>query len=62
VRLPVAEDSVTAIFAAVDAGQPPARLLLTSFAADAVHAAYDDRLRTWREWETYLPLGRPCLT
>jgi NAD(P)-dependent dehydrogenase (short-subunit alcohol dehydrogenase family) len=61
-RLPVADDSVTAIFAAVDAGQPPARLLLTSFAADAVHAAYDDRLRTWREWGTYLPLGRPCLT
>jgi NAD(P)-dependent dehydrogenase (short-subunit alcohol dehydrogenase family) len=61
-RLPVAEDSVTAIFAAVDAGQPPARLLLTRFAADAVPAAYHDRLRTRREWGTYLPLGGPCLT
>jgi len=50
-RLPVVEDSVAAIYAAVDAGQPPARLLLTSFAADAVHGAYDDRLRTWQEWE-----------
>jgi NAD(P)-dependent dehydrogenase (short-subunit alcohol dehydrogenase family) len=59
-RLPVAEDSATAIFAAVDAGQPPARLLLTSFAADAGHAAYHDRLRTWHEWGTYLPLGRPA--
>jgi NAD(P)-dependent dehydrogenase (short-subunit alcohol dehydrogenase family) len=61
-RLPVAEGSVTAILAAVDAGQPPARLLLTSFAADAVHAAYGGRLRTWRERGTHLPLGRPCLT
>jgi hypothetical protein len=46
-RLTVADDSVAAIYAAVDAGQPPARLLLTSFAADAC----DDRLRTWGEWE-----------
>ena len=50
-RLPAAEDSVTALFAAVDSDQPPARLLLTGMAYDTAQAAYQQRLTTWQAWE-----------
>ena len=42
----------TAIFAAVDADQPPLRLALGASAVAKFQAAYAARLRNWSEWET----------
>ncbi|TDC83575.1 SDR family NAD(P)-dependent oxidoreductase [Micromonospora sp. KC606] len=48
---PTAEDSVEALFQAVDAAEPPTRLLLASFGYDLVLAAHERRIATWRAWE-----------
>ncbi|WP_022821664.1 SDR family NAD(P)-dependent oxidoreductase [Hymenobacter norwichensis] len=41
-----------ALFAVVDAEQPPLRLFLGSHNLPAVRAAYAERLATWEAWET----------
>jgi NAD(P)-dependent dehydrogenase (short-subunit alcohol dehydrogenase family) len=41
-----------AVFAVVDADQPPARLVLHSTALDTVSSTVEQRLQTWRGWET----------
>jgi NADP-dependent 3-hydroxy acid dehydrogenase YdfG len=41
-----------AIFAVVDAEQPPLRLFLGSHNLPAVRTAYTERLATWEAWET----------
>ena len=48
---PTAQDSVEALFAAVDAAEPPTRLLLASMGYDLVLASHEQRLATWRAWE-----------
>jgi NAD(P)-dependent dehydrogenase (short-subunit alcohol dehydrogenase family) len=48
---PTADDSVEALFAAVDAAEPPTRLLLASQGYDLVLAAHEQRMETWRAWE-----------
>ncbi|MGW4214461.1 SDR family NAD(P)-dependent oxidoreductase [Lentzea sp. NPDC004789] len=48
---PTAQDSVEALFAAVDAEEPPTRLLLASRGYDLVLAVHEQRLATWRAWE-----------
>lgn len=48
---PTAQDSVEAFFEAVDAAEPPTRLLLASSGYDAVLAAHEQRIATWRAWE-----------
>lgn len=48
---PVADDSVEAVFQAVDAAEPPTRLLLASSGYDMVLAIHEQRVATWREWE-----------
>lgn len=48
---PTAEDSVEALFAAVDAPEPPLRLILASQGYDLVMAAHEQRMATWRAWE-----------
>ncbi len=40
-----------ALFAAVDAAQPPLRLFLGSHNLPAVRAAYAERLATWEAWD-----------
>jgi NAD(P)-dependent dehydrogenase (short-subunit alcohol dehydrogenase family) len=47
---PVAKDSVPAILAAVDADEPPSRLLLTSQAVQIVVPQVEERVRGWRAW------------
>jgi NAD(P)-dependent dehydrogenase (short-subunit alcohol dehydrogenase family) len=49
---PGAAATVEALFAVVDAEQPPARLLLNSNAFDMVTSIVEQRLQTWRDWET----------
>jgi NAD(P)-dependent dehydrogenase (short-subunit alcohol dehydrogenase family) len=49
---PGADATVEALFAVVDADQPPARLLLNSTAFDMVTSTVAQRLQTWRDWET----------
>jgi NAD(P)-dependent dehydrogenase (short-subunit alcohol dehydrogenase family) len=49
---PPAEASVLAVLAAVDAEQPPARLLLNSDAYDLALGTYEQRMQAWRQWET----------
>lgn len=49
--LPAAEDSVEAVFQAVDSAEPPTRLLLASFGYDLVLAVHEQRMATWRAWE-----------
>jgi NAD(P)-dependent dehydrogenase (short-subunit alcohol dehydrogenase family) len=51
VASPTAGDSVEAVFAVVDAEEPPLRLILASQGFDMVIAAHQQRLATWREWE-----------
>jgi len=46
-----ANDSVSALFAVVDAEKPPVRLLLGNQAVDIVTAAYERRLNDWKAWE-----------
>lgn len=48
---PTAQDSVAAFLAAVDAPEPPSRLILASSGYDLVVAAHEQRLATWRAWE-----------
>jgi NAD(P)-dependent dehydrogenase (short-subunit alcohol dehydrogenase family) len=48
---PTAQDSVAAVLAAVDADEPPTRLLLTSVAYDMVQHVYEQRVQTWKAWE-----------
>ncbi|WP_102193778.1 SDR family NAD(P)-dependent oxidoreductase [Microbacterium aurantiacum] len=48
---PVADDSVQAVFQAVDAAEPPTRLLLASAGYDLVLAAHAQRIATWQAWE-----------
>jgi NAD(P)-dependent dehydrogenase (short-subunit alcohol dehydrogenase family) len=48
---PTAQDSVEAVFQAIDAAEPPARLLLASFGYDLVLATHEERMATWRAWE-----------
>lgn len=49
---PGADATVEALFAVVDAEQPPARLLLNSTAFDMVTGIVEQRLQTWRDWES----------
>ena len=42
--------TAAAIFAVVDADQPPLRLILGSTARPLIEAAYTDRLDQWRAW------------
>lgn len=48
---PTAQDSVEAVFQAVDAAEPPTRLLLASSGYDMVLATHEQRMATWRAWE-----------
>jgi NAD(P)-dependent dehydrogenase (short-subunit alcohol dehydrogenase family) len=48
---PTAADSVAAVLAAVDAEQPPTRLLLSSQAYGMALHTYDQRVKTWKAWE-----------
>jgi NAD(P)-dependent dehydrogenase (short-subunit alcohol dehydrogenase family) len=48
---PTAQDSVAALFAAVDAAEPPTRLILASQGYDLVLDAHERRMATWRAWE-----------
>jgi len=48
---PEAQDSVEALFEAVDAAEPPTRLLLASTGYDLVLASHEQRIATWRAWE-----------
>lgn len=48
---PTAQDSVEAFFQAVDAAEPPTRLLLASSGYDTVLAVHEQRMATWRAWE-----------
>jgi NAD(P)-dependent dehydrogenase (short-subunit alcohol dehydrogenase family) len=48
---PTADDSVEALFQAVDAAEPPTRLLLASMGYDMVLAIHEQRMATWRAWE-----------
>ncbi|MEU3650098.1 SDR family NAD(P)-dependent oxidoreductase [Lentzea sp. NPDC034063] len=44
--------TTAAVFAAIDAEQPPRRLLLSGSAFDIVQGVYAERLKTWADWET----------
>lgn len=46
------EASAKAILALVDSPNPPLRLLLGSFAAMMAPRLYEQRLKTWKDWET----------
>jgi NAD(P)-dependent dehydrogenase (short-subunit alcohol dehydrogenase family) len=48
---PGPDATTPAVFAAVDAENPPLRLLLNGFAYDTAQAVYAQRLQTWSEWE-----------
>lgn len=48
---PTADDSVEALFKAVDADEPPFRLILASQGYDLVLAAHEQRMASWRAWE-----------
>jgi hypothetical protein len=50
--LPAPSATVNAVLAAIDADQPPARLILGSPTFDRILPAYERRLNTWRDWET----------
>jgi NAD(P)-dependent dehydrogenase (short-subunit alcohol dehydrogenase family) len=49
--MPTAQDSVEALLQAVDAVEPPTRLLLASAGYDMVLAIHEQRMATWRSWE-----------
>ncbi|MBE1878287.1 SDR family oxidoreductase [Myceligenerans pegani] len=49
--VPEAEDSVEAMLAAVDAEEPPLRLIFASRGYDMVLAVHEQRMATWRDWE-----------
>ncbi|OLR93235.1 SDR family oxidoreductase [Actinokineospora bangkokensis] len=48
---PGPDATVAAVFAAVDAENPPLRLLLSGRAYDIAQNLYAERLKTWAEWE-----------
>jgi len=50
--LPAPNATVDAVLAAIDAEQPPTRLVLGSSTFDQILPAYERRLKTWRDWET----------
>ena len=50
--LPAPSATVDAVLAAVDAEQPPTRLVLGSSTFDQILPTYERRLQTWRDWET----------
>jgi NAD(P)-dependent dehydrogenase (short-subunit alcohol dehydrogenase family) len=50
-QAPGPEATTTAVFAVVDAENPPLRLLLSGGAYDIAQGVYKQRLQTWSEWE-----------
>ncbi|RAG87217.1 short-chain dehydrogenase/reductase [Streptacidiphilus pinicola] len=48
---PGPEVTVPAVFAAVDAAEPPLRLPLSGFAYEIVTEVYRQRLQAWKRWE-----------
>jgi NAD(P)-dependent dehydrogenase (short-subunit alcohol dehydrogenase family) len=48
---PGPDDTTAAVFAAIDAENPPKRLLLSGTAFDIAQNVYADRVKTWSEWE-----------
>jgi NAD(P)-dependent dehydrogenase (short-subunit alcohol dehydrogenase family) len=50
--LPAADASTDAVLAAVDAPEPPSRLLLSGDAYDLVTGTYASRLKVWADWES----------
>jgi NAD(P)-dependent dehydrogenase (short-subunit alcohol dehydrogenase family) len=48
---PKPEDSIDALFAAVDAAEPPARLILASSGYDLVLGAQRQRIASWEAWD-----------
>jgi NAD(P)-dependent dehydrogenase (short-subunit alcohol dehydrogenase family) len=50
-QAPGPEATTAAVFAAVDAEDPPLRLLLSGGAYDVAQGVYQRRLQTWSEWE-----------
>jgi NAD(P)-dependent dehydrogenase (short-subunit alcohol dehydrogenase family) len=48
---PQAADTVEALFAAIDADQPPTRLIFGSTGYDMVVTTSEKRIQTWRDWE-----------
>jgi hypothetical protein len=51
-QAPGPDATTAAVFAAVDAENPPLRLLLSGGAYDIAQGVYQQRLHTWSEWET----------
>jgi hypothetical protein len=49
---PPASATAGAVLAAIDADEPPTRLLLGSSAYNLVLTTYEQRVQTWRDWET----------
>jgi len=58
--LPAPSATVDAVLAAIDAEQPPARLILGSSTFDQILPAYERRLKTWRDWETVTRSADAC--
>ena len=50
-QTPGPDATTAAVFAAVDAENPPLRLLLSGVAYDIAQRVYQQRLQTWSEWE-----------
>jgi NAD(P)-dependent dehydrogenase (short-subunit alcohol dehydrogenase family) len=48
---PGPDDTTAAVFAAIDAPNPPRRLLLSGTAYDIAQRVYQERIQTWQEWE-----------
>ncbi|EWM09901.1 SDR family oxidoreductase [Kutzneria sp. 744] len=48
---PGPDDTTAAVFAAIDAENPPKRLLLSGTAFDIAQSVYADRVKTWSDWE-----------
>jgi NAD(P)-dependent dehydrogenase (short-subunit alcohol dehydrogenase family) len=48
---PAREQTVNALFAVVDAAQPPLRILLSARAYDTATTTYQERLSTWATWQ-----------
>jgi NAD(P)-dependent dehydrogenase (short-subunit alcohol dehydrogenase family) len=48
---PGPDDTTAAVFAAIDAENPPKRLLLSGTAFDIAQNVYAERVKTWAEWE-----------
>ena len=48
---PGPDATTAAVFAAIDAENPPRRLLLSGTAYDIAQNVYADRIKTWQEWE-----------